>query len=203
MTESIATTEPSVWCRRTLVIDAAAMAGGALLAALLLDPIGAGFATLWWIATVVVIRWDLGRFIIPDSASAAIAGLGLLSAAGVGRVEETDGRIAALTAAAQGGAVAFALFWLTARLYRRASGRDGLGFGDVKLAGACGIWLGYADQAMALEVAAVAALAVVVLARRGRAERDLAVPFGAFLAPAAWLVFVAGPVFRRVVEAHG
>jgi prepilin signal peptidase PulO-like enzyme (type II secretory pathway) len=203
VTEAIATTEPPVWCRRTLIIDAAAMAGGALLAAVLLDPIAAGFAVLWWIATVVVVRWDLSRFIIPDTASAAIAGLGLFSAAGIGRVEETDGRIAALTAAALGGAVAFALFWLTAQLYRRASGRDGLGFGDVKLAGACGVWLGYADQAMALEVAAVAALAVVVLARRGRPERDLAVPFGAFLAPAAWLVFVAGPAVRHMVEVHG
>ena len=203
MTEAITTTEPPVWCRRTLIVDAIVVAVGALLAAVLLDPVDAAFAVLWWIATVVVVRWDLSRFIIPDTASVAIAGLGLVSAAGAGRIEEADGRIAALAAAALGGTVAFALFWLTAQLYRRTSGRDGLGFGDVKLAGACGVWLGYADQAIALEVAAVAALAVVVLLRRGRPERDLAVPFGAFLAPASWLVFVAGPALRHMVEAHG
>ena len=102
---------------------------------------------------------------------------------------------AALRDAAAAGAGAFAVFWAIGAAFR-AGGRDALGFGDVKLAGACAVSLTPADAALALEVAALGAIAVLLATRRGGTLRDTAVPFGAFLAPAAWLVLVLAPPLR-------
>jgi leader peptidase (prepilin peptidase)/N-methyltransferase len=83
-------------------------------------------------------------------------------------------------------------------LYRRLRGIDGLGLGDVKLAGAAAPWLVWSDLPAALLVAVLAALAATIAAsvigRRGL-DRAAWIPLGAFLAPAAyvvWLLRLAG-----------
>ena len=87
-------------------------------------------------------------------------------------------------------AFAAGLFLLVRVAYRRLRGRDGLGLGDVKLAGAAGAWLSLPMLPISLEIAAVAALAAYVFRQRKRARVLRAagrVPFGAFFAPAIWL----------------
>ncbi len=188
-----------------------ALAGGwALASSLLLPPILApdvdgraaaalGFAgaLAFWAVAVVVVRSDLLHFVIPDEASIALAALGLAMAAGPPWLSGDGGAAAAraLGDAAATGAGAFALFWAIGAAFR-AAGRDALGFGDVKLAGACAVSLSPADAALALELAALGAIAALLAARRGGPLRDTAVPFGAFLAPAAWLVLVLAPPLR-------
>lgn len=190
--------------RNRVLVDASIGVVGAVGAAWLLDGLDATFAALWWVATIVVIRSDLRRFIIPDEASAAIAAIGLVHAltASVLAGDGWQDILQVLTACLAAGGSAFAAFWLVAWGFRVASGRDGLGFGDVKLAGACGLWLGFEDQIVALEIASLAAILVLLLLRRAEALRGAAIPFGAFLAPAAWLVFVAGPAVRALIDLH-
>lgn len=150
---------------------------------------------LWWVAVVVTVRSDLAAFVIPDGASLATLALGLAVAFGVPLLSGEGGAaaLAAGLAAATTGAGAFALFWLVDAGFRRR-GREALGFGDVKLAGAAAVWLAPGDAALALEIAALGAVAALLLRPRGGPLRETAVPFGAFLAPAAWLVFVLAPL---------
>jgi leader peptidase (prepilin peptidase)/N-methyltransferase len=79
------------------------------------------------------------------------------------------------------------------RCYARIRGREGLGFGDVKLAAAVGAWLSLDAIPLCFGLAAGAALVAVMIAHlRGRSiERTTKIPFGAFLCPALWLVFYA------------
>jgi len=72
--------------------------------------------------------------------------------------------------------------------------REGLGFGDIKLAAAVGAWLPLADIPLCFAVATSSALVTVILARlRGQGiDATMKLPFGAFLCPALWLVFYAG-----------
>ncbi len=148
----------------------------------------------WWVAVVVTIRSDLCHFIIPDEASLITGILGLASASGAPllRGDGFTGAGHAVVAALATGLGAFLVFWATGASFRRF-GRDALGFGDVKLAGAASVWLTPGDAAIALEIAALGAILVLLLRRSG-GLRETAVPFGAFLAPAAWLVFVLGPM---------
>jgi len=90
-------------------------------------------------------------------------------------------------------AFAAGLFYLVRIAYRRFRGRDGLGLGDVKLAAAAGAWLSLPMLPIAIEIAAVTALAAYVFRQRKRARVLRAagrIPFGAFFAPAIWLGWV-------------
>ena len=90
-------------------------------------------------------------------------------------------------------AFAAGLFLLVRIAYRRLRGRDGLGLGDVKLAAAAGAWLSLPTLPIAIEIAAITALAAYVFRQRKRMRvlRSAGrVPFGAFFAPAIWLGWV-------------
>ena len=181
--------------------------GGGLVALALLGPtsswIAAIAAVLWWVPVVIVVRADLDRYIIPDFATLSIAGLGLIYVGANAGVEASEAADVgwALAVAATTGAAAFALFWLVGEGHRAWSGRDGLGFGDVKLAAASAVWLSPGDAVVALEIAALGALGLALVTRRGAPPaREAAIPFGAFLAPAAWLVFVAGPGVQMLID---
>jgi leader peptidase (prepilin peptidase)/N-methyltransferase len=143
---------------------------GALLAALML----------------AIAASDFSRFIIPDELTAAAAALALLRAAAIG---PEAGWEAVLWAAGRAVAVALPFLALMAA-YRRWRGRDGLGLGDIKLAGVAGAWLGLATVFAAVELATLTALGAYFLtgAIRKRPPKATAfLPFGLFLAPAIWL----------------
>ena len=129
---------------------------------------------------------DIERYIIPNELVAAAGALALLRAATIG---PDAGGLAVASTALRAAAVALPLLALMV-VYRRWRGRDGLGLGDVKLAGVAGAWLGWTTMFAALELAALAALAAYLLTAllRRRSLRGTAfLPFGAFLAPSIWL----------------
>lgn len=131
---------------------------------------------------------DGRAFIIPDPLNALALFIGLVFAAtGGGEAASSVG-----VACARG--VAAALAFLALRVgYRRWRGREGLGLGDVKLAGVAGVWLAPVFLALAVELAAVAGLAAFALmACRGRRPLSAGarLPFGLFFAPAIGLALL-------------
>jgi leader peptidase (prepilin peptidase)/N-methyltransferase len=95
------------------------------------------------------------------------------------------------TARAAGTALVLALVRWS---YARVRGREGLGFGDIKLAAVAGTWLPLAAIPFCFALATASALVTVMLAhlRGQRIDGTMKLPFGAFLCPAVWLVFYAG-----------
>ena len=165
-----------------LIASAACAAASLILLPNAQGAIGGGLAVLM-IAIAIV---DARRFIIPDELTAAALALGFLHAA----IQGADLVVEALASAAIRGAV-LALAFLSLRvLYRRVRGREGIGLGDVKLAGVAGVWLDWSMAPVAIEIAALAALAAYAmrLLSKGRSVRSTSrLPFGLFLAPAIWL----------------
>jgi leader peptidase (prepilin peptidase)/N-methyltransferase len=112
-----------------------------------------------------------------------------------------------VVSAVLGFTLAVGLSWGIAAVYRRLRGRDGLGFGDVRLLGAMGIVLGpYALLAYALaNILGVFGALPVLIATRSRTRREAAtsgepapaasasIPFGPFLALAGILTALWGP----------
>lgn len=173
-------------------VAAAALAGAASLwvAEGIAGILGAGLALI----AVAIALIDARRFIIPDELNAAAALLGL-AAATLASPDPLEGIGLALL---RGGALASAFLALRVS-YRYLRGRDGLGLGDVKLAAVAGIWLHGLMLPAAIEIAALAALVAVAVARlrSGRAIRAThRLPFGLFFAPAIWLAWFAGQVLE-------
>jgi leader peptidase (prepilin peptidase) / N-methyltransferase len=146
---------------------------------------GSGLALLM----VAIAAADARDYVIPDGLTLLALILGVVNAGIEPSYNVTqDVALAALRAAA------LALAFLTLRIgYRRLRGRQGLGLGDVKLAGVCGLWLDWSTIPIAVEIAALAALSVYllrqfVLRRPVRATARL--PFGVFFAPAIWLAWL-------------
>lgn len=133
---------------------------------------------------------DGRRFIIPNTLTGAALLIGLVHA----EVAAPFSPVEAVVFSMLRGAVVALIFFGLAAIYQRLRGRAGLGLGDVKLAGVAGIWLDWLTLALAVEFAALAAIAFYLLRNyaRGRALRTSArLPFGLFLAPAIWLGWLA------------
>ena len=133
---------------------------------------------------------DAKTFLLPDVVTYGAIGSGIIAASALHRFDGWDA-IAAATARGAATALALALMKWS---YARIRTREGLGFGDVKLAAAVGVWLPTETIPLCFGLAAGAALIAVVLTHfRGEAiDASTKVPFGAFLCPALWLVFFAG-----------
>lgn len=137
--------------------------------------------------TIAVI--DGRSFIIPDALNAVGFCLGLVHSL----VQQPDGMLLAVALAVLRSA-ALALLFLTIRyVYARVRGRQGLGLGDIKLAGVAGAWLDWSFMPIAIEIAAFAALAIYavrhfLLGRPISATSRL--PFGLFFAPAIWICWL-------------
>ena len=143
---------------------------GALLAALML----------------AIAATDSRHYLIPNELTGAALALALLRAGATGA---DAGLRAVLWAGFRAAAAALPLLLLML-LYRRWRGRDGLGLGDVKLAGVAGAWLDLTTVIAVIELAALAAIGAYVAnaaLRKNRLRATAFLPFGLFLAPAIWL----------------
>lgn len=131
---------------------------------------------------------DARHMWLPDRLSALLAFAGLLLAGpmlGTGLLDRWIGAVA-------GGAV----LALIALAYRRGRGRDGMGGGDPKLVAAIGCWIGWQALPLMILLASFGGL-VWALFTQGKGDRPLSlrtVPFGVFLAIAAWAAVPVWPL---------
>lgn len=143
-----------------------------------------GFAFL--VMTVI----DLYHYILPDviTLPGIVVGL-VLSVLPWFGPPLADWQDALIGAGSGGGGL-----WLFAWLFFKITGREGMGFGDVKLIAMIGAWLGW--QALPFTIFCAAALGSVVgitwILALGR-DRHLPIPFGPYLTGAAWLYPFIGP----------
>src|SRR5262249_22106451 len=180
------------FARSTMMLPAAvgALAIVAGLASIAASPDLRGLlaAALSFIMLAIAVV-DARRFIIPNSLVGAGFALGVIDAA----LAEPASVMAAVALAVFRGVVLAAVFLVIRIGYRRLRGREGVGLGDVKLAAVAGVWLDWQAMALAIEIAALSALAVYafrpwVLGRPMRRVGRL--PLGLFLAPAIWLCWL-------------
>ncbi|HEV8463536.1 MAG TPA: A24 family peptidase [Pseudolabrys sp.] len=168
----------------------AAAMGAAVYVSLVIAPgtiglLGAGLSLIM-VAIAVI---DGRSFIIPDWLSAAGIVLAIVYAAV--REPEAIGQAVAL-ATLRGLALALVFFSLRYG-YAKLRGRQGLGFGDVKLAFVAGTWLDWMTIPIAIELAAFAAITTYVLRQlilRQPISATTRMPFGLFFAPAIWICWV-------------
>jgi leader peptidase (prepilin peptidase) / N-methyltransferase len=151
--------------------------------------LGCGLA----ISMIAIAAIDARCFLIPDKLVLVGLALGFVVTA----ITQPEHIATNLAGAALRGFVVAMFFFGFRALYRRVRGREGLGLGDVKLAGVAGVWLGWIAVSLAVDIAALSALIAVLIGLiRGREITwKTRLPFGLFFAPAIWLAWLGERVF--------
>lgn len=147
-------------------------------------------ALLFCWAMVALAFIDLDTFYLPDSITLLLLWTGLVF--NVFAVF-TDLRSAVIGAAA-GYLVLWSVFWL----YKLATGKDGMGYGDFKLLAAIGAWLGWKALPLVILlssfVGAIIGISLIVFARH---QKQTPIPFGPYLAVAAVVALFHGAAINN------
>ena len=92
-----------------------------------------------------------------------------------------------------GAAAGYLSLRIVYEVFKLATGKEGMGFGDFKLLGALGAWLGWQALPVIILLSAVVGAVMggvlMLLTRRGR---EVPIPFGPFLAAAGWIALLWG-----------
>ena len=137
---------------------------------------------------------DLAHMLIPDSLNLSLLALGVLAV-----FFDPD---YAWHSHLIGLFVGFLFFYGVYALFYYGFGKDALGGGDIKLAAAAGLLLGWERLLLGLILSSVsAAIVLSILSRRTQAERDREYPFGPFLAAGFLLaLYVGAPIINAYLS---
>lgn len=140
----------------------------------------------WTLLTLAVI--DHRHMTLPDALNLPLIPAGLAVAALTPSGAFVHHMAGVVAGAASLGAVAW--------VYERATGRDGLGLGDVKLFAAAGAWVGWQGLSSVLLIGAASGLAAACILAWGRGSAGPREPvaFGPYLALGLWITWLYGPL---------
>lgn len=135
---------------------------------------------------------DLDRQLLPDILTVPLLWIGLIASAWFGAGEAPPPAV--LGDAVIGAVAGYGFLWLVFHLFRLITGKEGMGYGDFKLFAAIGAWLGWQMLPLVLLLAAFVGAAVgIALMAAHRLGRSVPIPFGPYLAGAAWIALLWGP----------
>ncbi|MBY0271116.1 MAG: A24 family peptidase [Burkholderiales bacterium] len=149
----------------------------------------AGALLFTW-AMIALTFIDLDTFYLPDSITLPLLWLGLLF--------NISGTYAPLPGAVIGAAAGYLSLWGVYWIFKWATGKEGMGYGDFKLLAAIGAWLGWQMLPLTILlsslVGAAIGISLIVFAGRGR---SVPIPFGPYLAIAGMIALLHGPALTR------
>jgi leader peptidase (prepilin peptidase) / N-methyltransferase len=122
---------------------------------------------------------DLDTYLLPDSITLPLLWVGLL----FNMLTET----VPLASAVSGAALGYCILWLIYQLFKLATGKEGMGYGDFKLLAAIGAWLGVTSLFSVVLFASVSGIVfgLIIQTIRGKKKTD-AFPFGPCLVMGAF-----------------
>ena len=143
---------------------------------------------IWCLIALAAIDFDTQ--LLPDAITLPLLWLGL-----VFNLMDT---YVDLPAAVVGAMAGYLALWTVFWLFKLATGKEGMGYGDFKLLAALGAWLGWQMLPtiilLSSVVGAVVGITLIVVARRGR---NVPIPFGPYLAAAGGIALFWGPQLTR------
>jgi leader peptidase (prepilin peptidase)/N-methyltransferase len=156
-------------------------------------PLAAGLALTWTLIAAAGI--DARTQLLPDQLTLPLLWLGLL----VSLVS----MFVTPTSAIVGAAIGYLSLWSVYWLFKLATGKEGMGYGDFKLLGALGAWMGPMSLLPIVLLSSLIGALVggTMLALRGQ-DRSTPIPFGPFIAAAGWVWFVLGDKLGAVYQAY-
>jgi leader peptidase (prepilin peptidase)/N-methyltransferase len=169
----------------------------ALLSGLLVWRFGSGWtglATLLFTYLLLAMTFiDFDTKFLPDDLTYPLLWAGLLV--------NMNGMFVPLRDAVIGAAAGYLALWSVYWLFKLATGKEGMGYGDFKLLAALGAWLGWQMLPtiilLSSVVGAVVGISLIVVVRR---SRDNPIPFGPYLAAAGMIALLYGEPITRYTQ---
>jgi leader peptidase (prepilin peptidase)/N-methyltransferase len=168
-----------------------------LLSGLLIWTFGSGWAGLatllfvWLLVAMTFIDYDTQ--LLPDDLTYPLLWAGLLV--------NMHGLFVHLHDAVIGAMAGYLVLWSIYWLFKLATGKEGMGYGDFKLLAALGAWLGWKALPtiilLSSVVGAVVGISLIVFAKHGR---DKPIPFGPYLAAAGLITLLYGEPIGRYTQ---
>jgi leader peptidase (prepilin peptidase)/N-methyltransferase len=138
---------------------------------------------------------DFDTQLLPDDITLPLLWLGLLFNLG--------GTFTSLPSAVIGAIAGYLSLWSVYWVFKYATGKEGMGYGDFKLLAAIGAWLGWkmlpAVILLSSLVGAVVGILLIWLAKHGR---HVPIPFGPYLAAAGIIALFWGDAINRAYLQH-
>ena len=156
----------------------------------------AGALVLTWML-VAMTCIDIDHQVLPDGLTIPLMWLGLLFSL---TANPAAGLPVSTESSVIGAAAGYLSLWLVYQLFKLATGKEGMGYGDFKLLAALGAWLGWKMLPLVILLSAVtgAVVGILMIVLRGR-DRQIPIPFGPYLATAGWIALMWGP---QLVDAY-
>jgi leader peptidase (prepilin peptidase)/N-methyltransferase len=168
-----------------------------LLSAVLIWHFGSGWLGLaslvfaYFLISMTLIDYDTKT--LPDDLTYPLLWLGLLI--------NLDGTIVPLRDAVIGAMAGYVSLWAVYWLFKLATGKEGMGYGDFKLLAALGAWMGWTMLPtiiiLSSVVGAIVGIGLIVFARR---DRNNPIPFGPYLAAAGMIALLYGTPLTRYAQ---
>ncbi|KGF82655.1 methyltransferase [Massilia sp. JS1662] len=168
-----------------------------VLSALLVWHFGSGWLGLaslafaYFLIAMTLIDYDTKT--LPDDLTYPLLWLGLLV--------NLNGTIVPLRDAVIGAMAGYLALWSVYWLFKLATGKEGMGYGDFKLLAALGAWMGWAMLPtiviLSSVVGAIVGISLIVFARR---DRNNPIPFGPYLAAAGMIALLYGLPLTRYAQ---
>jgi leader peptidase (prepilin peptidase) / N-methyltransferase len=160
-----------------------------LLSALLVWKFGSGWTglatLLFGYALLAMTFIDIDTQLLPDDLTLPLLWAGLLV--------NLHGMFVPLQDAVIGAAAGYLVLWAIYWLFKLATGKEGMGYGDFKLLAALGAWLGWTMLPTIILVSsvvgAVVGISLIVFRKHGR---ENPIPFGPYLAAAGMIAMLYG-----------
>jgi leader peptidase (prepilin peptidase)/N-methyltransferase len=146
----------------------------------------AALGAMVFLACLIALSFiDFDTQLLPDDITLPLVWAGLLV--------NLWGTFVDLPSAVIGAIAGYLSLWTVYWLFKFATGKEGMGFGDFKLLAAIGAWLGWKALPFVILasslVGAVFGIALIVMAKRGR---EVPMPFGPYLAIAGIIALFFG-----------
>jgi len=155
----------------------------------------------WHVLAALVVTWflialtfiDIDTQLLPDDLTLPLLWLGILTSLWV-RYDSPYTLPVPSPTAITGAVGGYLSLWSVYHLFRAATGKEGMGYGDFKLLAALGAWFGwYTLLPIILFAAAVGAVVGLGFLAARKKDRSTPIPFGPFLASAGWLMLLLRP----------
>jgi leader peptidase (prepilin peptidase)/N-methyltransferase len=145
---------------------------------------------VWALVALTFIDFD--THLLPDSITQPLLWLGLLA--------NSSAVFTGLQSAVIGAVAGYLALWSVYWLFKLATGKEGMGFGDFKLLAAIGAWLGWQILPLTILlsslVGAVVGITLILFAGHGR---QVPIPFGPYLAGGGLIALFWG---REITQAY-